>query len=257
MWLKVKQARLKPKSSKLCHSGMALNLTISRGVQELLKIVDDNPDREWKEDELLLVEQVHAQLELALENANLFQQTQIALSETDERARQLRLLNQMSNQINQTEDLIEIYNIAAEKAKEIFKVERASVTLITEDQKQLETVAVSGTDSGILHGALSPIANSPNEMVIRENRVFIPPNLSEIDMGEIKSSMGGPIGIANNVIGTLTLDTKIENAFNDRDANSLTQLLSLVNASVENRRLFEQIETLSLPQRSKLEVCLN
>ena len=77
-----------------------VELTISRGVQELLKIVDDNPDREWKEDELLLVEQVHTQLELALENANLFQQTQIALSETDERARQLRLLNQMSNQIN-------------------------------------------------------------------------------------------------------------------------------------------------------------
>lgn len=49
----------------------------------LLEFLDTDPDREWSEDERLLVEQVTDQLTLALENANLFARTQEALSETE------------------------------------------------------------------------------------------------------------------------------------------------------------------------------
>ncbi len=44
----------------------------------LLELVDQKPQRRWNEDELLLVEQVADQLTLALENAQLFEQTQQA-----------------------------------------------------------------------------------------------------------------------------------------------------------------------------------
>lgn len=235
--------RIETKELDLNTSGDGAGLTISRGVQELLKIVDNNPNRVWKEDELRLVEQVHNQLELALENANLFQQTQLALAETDERARQLRLLNQMSEQINQTDDLLEIYDIVAHKARDIFRVERASITTISQDRKMLEIVASAGSNPGVLIGTTIPIENSPNEVVIRENRVYIPRRPVEEGEEVIKSTMAGPINISNTVIGTLNVGTSQPNAFNDRDANLLTQVLSILNASVENRRLFEQIES--------------
>lgn len=44
----------------------------------LLEIVDDDSDRRWTEEELLLIEQVMDQLTLAIENAELFDQTQRA-----------------------------------------------------------------------------------------------------------------------------------------------------------------------------------
>ena len=44
----------------------------------LLEILDEDPQRQWSQDELLLIEQVTNQLTLALENAQLFEQTQNA-----------------------------------------------------------------------------------------------------------------------------------------------------------------------------------
>ncbi len=48
----------------------------------LLEFLDEDPYRSWSENERLLVEQVADQLSLALENARLFEQTQLALAET-------------------------------------------------------------------------------------------------------------------------------------------------------------------------------
>ncbi len=44
----------------------------------MLEILDEDPQRQWSQDELLLIEQVTDQLTLALENAQLFEQTQSA-----------------------------------------------------------------------------------------------------------------------------------------------------------------------------------
>jgi len=48
----------------------------------LLELLDDEPGRKWNDAERMLVEQVVDQMSLALENAQLFQQTQNALAET-------------------------------------------------------------------------------------------------------------------------------------------------------------------------------
>jgi len=67
----------------------------------LLEILDENPQRQWSDDERLLVEQVADQLSLALENARLFQQTQNALAETE-------TLYEASAQINAAQTYPEI-----------------------------------------------------------------------------------------------------------------------------------------------------
>lgn len=70
----------------------------------LLKIIDSDPNREWSLEELALVEQVASQLSLAMENANLFQQTQEALAETD-------ILYQASAELNTAAAYDEIITI--------------------------------------------------------------------------------------------------------------------------------------------------
>ncbi|MEN8240488.1 MAG: GAF domain-containing protein, partial [Chloroflexota bacterium] len=124
-----------------------------------------------------------------------------------------------------------------------FNVDQSTITLVSEDFKHLAVAALAGTETGYPLGAAIPLENTPNEVVIRENRVYIPSDSMGLEIGEMKSILSGPIAIGNNVLGTLNLASTMVNAFNDRDANFLNQLLSLMNASVENRRLFEQIES--------------
>lgn len=74
---------------------------IAPDAKGLLEIIDTDHEREWSQEELILVEQVATQLSLAMENANLFQQTQEALAETD-------ILYQASADINAAIDYSEV-----------------------------------------------------------------------------------------------------------------------------------------------------
>jgi GAF domain-containing protein len=69
----------------------------------VLHVADDMPNRHWTDDERLLVEQVADQLSLALENARLFQETQ-------SRAEELVVLNEMGNELSTQLDLVGIAN---------------------------------------------------------------------------------------------------------------------------------------------------
>src|SRR3990172_7353276 len=60
----------------------------------LLELLDDQSQRTWSEDDRLLVEQVTGQMALALENAQLIAQTRRALTETEDRAKELTILNE-------------------------------------------------------------------------------------------------------------------------------------------------------------------
>ena len=70
----------------------------------VLHVADDMPNRHWTDDERLLVEQVADQLSLALENARLFQETQT-------RAEELVVLNEMGNDLSTQLDPIGIANV--------------------------------------------------------------------------------------------------------------------------------------------------
>ncbi|MEK6221774.1 MAG: hypothetical protein N2D54_05960, partial [Chloroflexota bacterium] len=81
----------------------------------LMALIDDNPDKDWAADELLLITEVSNQLNLAIENAELFQQTQEALSETDVLYQASAELNR-ANTYRETLDTLQRYSIASSQA---------------------------------------------------------------------------------------------------------------------------------------------
>ncbi len=62
---------------------LAVPVTLPDHSMGVLEIIDPTPNRQWSFDEQRLVEQVADQLAQALENARLFQQTQVSLSRTE------------------------------------------------------------------------------------------------------------------------------------------------------------------------------
>jgi GAF domain-containing protein len=208
----------------------------------LLEIVDDNPNRVWTEDERILVEEVVDQLSLALENANLFQQTQVALSETDELARRLTILNEMSEQLSQTADFDAICQITIDKTYQIFPMERVSLTMVTADKEHVEVRAIRGEEGTLEMGTLLPLAGTANHVAIQENRIVINPDTEDPNLGAIRSFMVGPINAGGEIIGTLNVGSRQSDVFTPRDEDFMQQLLSLLGAVLENHRLFDAIQ---------------
>jgi len=64
-------------------AALAVPVDLQQQSLGILEIIDDSPDRTWSDEDQILVEQVANQLALALENARLFQETQVSLSRTE------------------------------------------------------------------------------------------------------------------------------------------------------------------------------
>ena len=211
-------------------------------VKEFLKSIDPNPNRVWDPEELQLVEQVHSQLELAVENATLFQQTQNALAETDEQARRLRLLNEMSEKLTQSQTLSEIYLVATETAHEVFQGDRTCLYILQDSQEKMEVFNVIGELSEPYAGARVKYEGSIYQKALTNRQIIIQSPIEEPNPAGLQSAIIGPIIAADKLVGTINFGSKKPNAFGPQDETFLNQLLTLLNSVIENRNLFEDIE---------------
>jgi GAF domain-containing protein/HAMP domain-containing protein len=83
----------------------------------------------WGEDELALVDAVVAQVALAVENARLLEETQVALGEANRLARRERIISDISNKISFGSDVRRILQIAADELRRATGSSRAVVKL--------------------------------------------------------------------------------------------------------------------------------
>lgn len=215
---------------------------IDPAILAFLHEIDDDPNREWQTDEIQLVKQVHNQLDLALENATLFQQTQQALAETDEQARRLRLLNDLSERLGQVTNLLETYQQTVSTVIKVFNANQANIAIWTESRDELEVCATAGEDNRINIGQLF----SPEEQIfhtpIKRSSVFVDNEFSHPLYPETGSVIIGPIFASGVIQGIILIGHKLPHRFGDQDKNFLTQIISILSAVLENRSLFDAIE---------------
>ncbi|MFN2144576.1 MAG: GAF domain-containing protein, partial [Anaerolineales bacterium] len=214
----------------------------SEEVKKFLLEIDSDPDRVWGTDEIQLVEQVHSQLELALENANLFQQTQAALSETDEQARRLRLLNELSETLAQADTREKIYKAVTDTSYEVFRNSRSTTAVWTEDHETLQVIAAAGQGSEKAIGAQVPKDEGNFWEPIRHNRIDVQSEVNDPKYPHVRSSLTGPIFVAGELHGIVQLSSATPGYFDQQDETFMFQLLSIVNASLENRDLLDGIQ---------------
>ncbi|MEW6406484.1 MAG: GAF domain-containing protein, partial [Chloroflexota bacterium] len=105
----------------------AYTVNIQTGYQDwaTLRIMDEENQRQWTPDEELLVKQVADQLSLALENAQLFQETQ-------KRASELATLNQIVQAISEQIELKNVLTTAYEEIVKLIPVDAFFVALYDE-----------------------------------------------------------------------------------------------------------------------------
>lgn len=218
---------------------------------ELLEFIDSDTDREWSEDELLLVEQVADQLSLALENAKLFNQTQDALSETDEQAHRLRLLNEMSEQLSRVTTLEEILNISALYIDVILNTDRSSITILDNTGEELEVYALQGEKGAIPVGPHLPVEGTAIGNAVKEGHLINTPDLENdthnidsknlLEQG-IRSTLLAPLFVSGKVFGTLNAGSYHPTYFSKNEENLITSISTIISSTAENRQLFEAVQ---------------
>jgi signal transduction histidine kinase/ActR/RegA family two-component response regulator len=116
---------------------VALPVSYEDGVAGLLlEIMDEQPDRRWSEDELLLLEQVADQLSLALESAEYFKRTQ-------SQAEELNILRQVSLELAQEQrELNSVLEIISRRARELLESDGSVLWLWNPETQVLERATV-------------------------------------------------------------------------------------------------------------------
>jgi len=223
---------------------------VSRGKTIGALTIQSVHEAAFDEENIAVFQSMANQLANAVENARLFERTQAVLNETEDQARRLTLLNEMSEQLGQAASLDEIFTIASVTTSKVFGASRASVALLTDEGDSFRVLALRGKDGAFPVGAQLPVEGTAIGVVARENRLLINPDtlvsdfVDLIDLAQqgIRSTVSAPLFAGGQVIGTLNVASDRPGAFTQRDGNLLLQTASLLSAAIENRRLFEQIQ---------------
>jgi GAF domain-containing protein/CheY-like chemotaxis protein len=199
------------------------------------------PEYSFSEHDLGLLETLASQSAIGIQNAQLFRQTQDALSASTEQAQRLSMLNQMSTELSLAEDLEQLFDLIVRHAAEIFDADRASIGTLV-DAKTIEIRAVAGGKAELAVGTRLPVGGTANEVAIRSRSVQINPETDQREPGAIRSFMVAPVVVQGEVIGTLNVGSAEPYQYERQDENLLIQLVSIAGAVITNRRLFTQIQ---------------
>ncbi len=218
----------------------------------LLEVLDDTPNRYWNEDERRLVEQVADQLSLALENANLFQRTQSALEEVENRRQIADSLRQIANLVGASLELREVVERLLDQLPNLIPFTRATIQLVQDGQRQLLggrgfDIAQSLQDpSNLLRSIESDalireVYHSQKPLVLSDTRRD--PRwemLSATD--QVLSWIAAPMVAAGEVVGFLLLDNQQAGAYTQETADLAMAFASQAALAIRNARLFKQVQ---------------
>lgn len=209
-----------------------------------------------------IVLQVVSILAASIQNQRLFEQTHAALSDTETQARRLRLINEMDEQLSRARDVDAVLKAVARFTPRIVVSDRVSVALLEDTRSSFELFALQGEDGVILVGTQVRLEGTAVGRCVQEKRVISTTTVRMRDYADLRqlaeqgivSAMNVPLLVSGQVIGTLNVGSKTLNGYPERDENVLLQVGSILASTIENRRLFEQMQTVLAETRALYDV---
>ncbi len=225
---------------------LAVPIELQGDTLGILEIIDDGLYRSWNDDELRLVEEIADQLSLALENARLFQETQISLARTE-------ALYQVGQAAIALEDLDELLQSVANTVTDVLPADRTLVIVCNLARQELTHFIESyAPNIPIQEDTFDQIMKGLTGWAIRERKPALS-NKGMIDQRESEqarairqqSDAGSvlvvPLIYRDQVYGTLTAINSYEHAeFNQNDVDLLMAMSNQVATALANAQLFQE-----------------
>lgn len=231
-------------------SKMSLTFQSGQNTWATLQVVDDTQERHWSPDEQLLVKQVTDQLSLALENAHLFQETQ-------SRAEELAVLNEMGNDLSTLLDPKAIAEVIYKHASRLMDTKFFFVALYDEFSQEKSYPVAYEQGERISMGSSKVTGSGFTDHIIRNKKPIYAPDdvlghmqrlgieflaLTDDDTPS-KCWLGVPMLIGDRVLGVISVQsTSQAYLYDEHDRDILNTIASQAAISLENARLFEEAQ---------------
>ncbi len=232
-------------------SGVSLPIISSDRIIGNIIIENYERDHAYGESELRLLTTISASLGTALENARLFDETQRLLKITEERAQELAILNSVGEAMAKTLDVKTVTRIVGDKVRDIFGAEVTEILLqdpnsdliqvpyaFAKDYQEVEPFAMGEglTSKVILSG--KPLVLGTFEQIVELGA------LTPTEEDKTESYMGVPIVAGEKMLGVVSVQSYVQNAYNENDVRLLQTLSSNMGVAIANARLFDETQRL-------------
>ncbi|MGZ9133182.1 MAG: GAF domain-containing protein, partial [Nitrospira sp.] len=219
-------------------------------------IVLEDYEREYTfgESELRLVTTIAASLGTSLENARLFDETQRLLKETEQRAAELAILNDIGKAMARTLDVKALARTIGDQVREIFSAEIADILLYDSisnmvgliysysggyfDAEPAWELGEGGLTTRIILSGQPLLLNSAREIEEQGAVAYVTTPPGEPDP---QSYLGVPVMVGDRVLGVVDVQSLRPNAFDENNLRLLQTLSSNMGVTLENARLFDEM----------------
>ena len=203
-----------------------------------------------------LLETLASSMSVALENARLFDETQRLLTETEQRAAELQIINSVQEGLASRVEMQAIYDLIGDKIREIFGADTTFIAFHDRENNRIvapyyndhgDRTGTSGRPYGtglaevVIESGAPLILNTTEEMATA-GAVNIASPGSEQDLNQ--SFLGVPIFREGEVIGVTSVQSYQPSAFDTNDLTLLQTLTNSMSVALENARLFDETQRL-------------
>ncbi|MDP9300662.1 MAG: GAF domain-containing protein, partial [Actinomycetota bacterium] len=211
-----------------------------------------NFDREeaFDDSDVELLTTLASSLSVALENARLFDETKRLLAESDQRAAELSVINEIGAALARQLDFQSIVELVGERVGSIFETRSLHISFydetsgridfpyLIEEGERYETDPITLGEGLTSHVIRS---RTPLKLATSEEAVA----MGAITQGlTTQSWLGVPILAGDRVLGTIALESLTPHAYDEADVRLLSTLASSMGQALENARLFDETKRL-------------
>ena len=213
----------------------------------------ENLDREdaFTDAEVRLLSTLASSLSVALENARLFDETKNLLAETDERAAELAIINEIGAALAKQLDFQAIVDLVGERISQILSADTVAIAILAPGS---DTVTFPySLEAGVrqMDSPDLPLGEGLTSRVIQSNRpVRVGTSEDAEALGVVwvgdrmESFLGVPIPAGDRVLGAIDLAAFEPHAYSEADERLLSTLASSMGVALENARLFDETKRL-------------
>src|SRR5438876_4286662 len=248
----------------------ALFVPIIAGGEVTGILLIENLEREdaFSEADVRLLTTIASSLSVALENVRLFDQTKRLLSEADERAAELAIINSVQEGLAENLDMQAMYDLVGEKIQETFDAQTVDIAMIDKAAEEIRFTYNIERGRRLHVGPFPLMGVRRHVMETREpvvlNRDLERRVVEEFGQPAVRyglpslSAVFVPLASGGEVTGVISLHNgDREDAFSESDVRVLSTLASSLSVALENARLFDETKRLlGEPDRRAAELAI-
>lgn len=223
---------------------MGVPLNAGASTLGAMAVASTKPGFTYTDDQLKVFWAIADTAATAIDKSRLF-------TTTEERARQLAALNQISTRLAKIQDVDELLRLILDSAVDILQAESGSLLLVDEETDGLEFRVATGQVGALLVGTKLPrgtgvvgtVAERGEPIIVNDVR-HDPRWFAGVDRDtefRTEALLAVPLIVHNDVIGVLEVVNKRDGSiFTEEDVRLLSTFAAQASIAIDNTRLYQQ-----------------